>query len=124
MANRKGVRLHHNKAKPETALETLQKQRQLKSEVMTHPLHSPNIARTDYLLFRSLRNHLTEKRFRQRQRMMSQRSVVLLFSSKLTDLYQWGIQETVVNNNENDIFFIMFENSINLISLHMDKIFV
>ncbi|XP_011052820.1 PREDICTED: histone-lysine N-methyltransferase SETMAR-like, partial [Acromyrmex echinatior] len=61
LINRKGVVFHHNNARPHTSLMTRQKLRQLGGEVLIHPLYSPDLAPSDYYLFRSLQNSLGGK---------------------------------------------------------------
>lgn len=56
--NRKGVVFHHDNARPHTSLMTRQKLRELGWEVLMHPPYSPDIAPSDYHLFRSLQNSL------------------------------------------------------------------
>ena len=55
LINRRGVVFHHDNARPHTSLITRQKLRELDSEVLMHP-YSPDIAPSDYHLFRSLQN--------------------------------------------------------------------
>ena len=52
--NRKGVIFHHDNAKLHTSLATHQKLLRLGWEVMLHPPYSPDLASSDYYLFRSL----------------------------------------------------------------------
>ena len=58
LINRKGIIFHDN-ARPHTSLMmTRQKLRELGWEVLMHPPYSPDIASSDYHLFRSLQNSL------------------------------------------------------------------
>ena len=61
---RRKVRLHHDNAKPHTSKITRQKLEEFGWEVLPHPSYSPDLAPSDYHLFRSLRNHLVKKTVR------------------------------------------------------------
>ncbi|GFX21854.1 mariner Mos1 transposase [Trichonephila clavipes] len=61
LASRKGIVFHHDNAGPHIAMVTQQKLNALGWEVLGHPQYSPDIAPSDYYLFISLRNYLTEK---------------------------------------------------------------
>ncbi|KAG5311526.1 SETMR methyltransferase, partial [Acromyrmex insinuator] len=52
LINRKGVVFHHDNARPHTSLMTRQKLRELSWEVLMHPPYSPDLALSDYHLFR------------------------------------------------------------------------
>ncbi|GFX23487.1 histone-lysine N-methyltransferase SETMAR [Trichonephila clavipes] len=54
--NRKGVVFHHDNARPHTSLVTRQKLLELGWDVLPHPPYSPDLAPSDYCLFRSLQN--------------------------------------------------------------------
>lgn len=58
LINRKGVVFHHDNARPHTSLTTRQKLRELGWEVLMHPPYSPDLAPSDYHLFRSLQYSL------------------------------------------------------------------
>ena len=57
---RRKVRLLHDNAKPHTSKITRQKLEEFGWEVLPHPPYSPDLAPSDYHLFRSLRNHLVK----------------------------------------------------------------
>ena len=57
------VLLLHDNARPHVAKETKEVLKQLNMEVLTHAPYSPDIATSDYYLFRSLANFLKEKHF-------------------------------------------------------------
>ncbi|GFX26542.1 histone-lysine N-methyltransferase SETMAR [Trichonephila clavipes] len=61
LASRKGIVFHHDNARPHTAMVTQQKLNALGWEVLGHPTYSPDIAPSDYYLFRSLQNYLNGK---------------------------------------------------------------
>ncbi|GFU27077.1 mariner Mos1 transposase [Trichonephila clavipes] len=61
LAFRKGIVFHHDNARPHTAMVIQQKLNALGWEVLGHPPYSPDIAPSDYYLFRSLQNYLTRK---------------------------------------------------------------
>ena len=63
LATRKGVIFHQDNARLHTSLVTCKKLLELGWEVMAHPPYSPDLARSDYNLFRSLQNHLNGKTF-------------------------------------------------------------
>ena len=58
LINRKGVVFHHDNARPHTSLVTRLKLKELGWEVLMHPPYSPDLAPSDYHLFRSLQNSL------------------------------------------------------------------
>ena len=60
---RRKVRLLHDNARPHTSKVTRNKLEQLGWELIPHPPYSPDLAPSDYHLFRSLRNHLLQKHF-------------------------------------------------------------
>ncbi|GFV04697.1 histone-lysine N-methyltransferase SETMAR [Trichonephila clavipes] len=61
LINRKGVVFHQDNARPHTSLVTRQKLLQLEWDTMPHPPYSPDLAPSDYYLFRSLQNVLDGK---------------------------------------------------------------
>lgn len=63
LANRKGVVFHQDNARPHVSLSTRQKLLELGWDVLPHPPYSPDIAPSDYHLFRSLQNALNGKSF-------------------------------------------------------------
>ena len=60
---RRKVRLLHDNAKAHTSKITRQKLEEFWWEVLPHPPYSPDLAPSDYHLFRSLRSHLVKKQF-------------------------------------------------------------
>lgn len=63
LANRKGVILQQDNARPHSAKVTQHKIRELGWEVLAHPAYSPDVAPSDYYLFRSLQHFLAGKKF-------------------------------------------------------------
>ena len=63
LVNRKCLLFHQDNARPHVYLMTRQKQLQLGWEVLIHPLYSPDIAPSDFHLYRSLQNSLNGKNF-------------------------------------------------------------
>ena len=58
----------HDSTRPHVAKLTRQKLLELEWVTIPHPPYSPDLAPTDYYLFRSLSNHLREKKIRRRER--------------------------------------------------------
>ncbi|EZA50238.1 Histone-lysine N-methyltransferase SETMAR [Ooceraea biroi] len=63
LANRKGVVFHRDNARPHVSLTTRQKLLEFGWDVLPHPPYSPDIAPSDFHLFRSVRNSLSGKNF-------------------------------------------------------------
>ena len=63
LKNRRGVTFLHDNAKPHTSLRTREKSLQLSWDFLPHPPYSPDLAPSDYHLFRSLKNYLNGKNF-------------------------------------------------------------
>ena len=57
LATREDVIFHQDTARPHTSLVTRKKLLKLGWEVMPHPPYNPDIAPSDYTLFRLLQNH-------------------------------------------------------------------
>lgn len=58
------VIFQHDNARPHVAKPVKETLEALNWDVLPHPLYSPDIAPSDYHLFRSMQNHLSEQRFR------------------------------------------------------------
>ena len=63
LATRKGLIFHQDNARPHTSFVTRKKLLELGWEVMPHPSYSPDLATSNYNLFRPLPNHLNGKTF-------------------------------------------------------------
>jgi [histone H3]-lysine36 N-dimethyltransferase SETMAR len=107
LLNRKGVILQHDNASSHTAKVTLQKIRELGWEVIPHPAYSPDIAPSDYYLFRSLEHFLRGKKYKD----MDDIKIGLLefFGQKTPSWYEEGIKDLlnrwthIVDNDGNYI---------------------
>ena len=63
LVNRKRIIFHQDNARPHVSLMTRQKLLRLGREVLIHPLYSPDVAPSDFHLFRYLHNSLNGKNF-------------------------------------------------------------
>lgn len=79
----------HDNARPHTAKLTREKLLQLGWEVLPHPAYSPDIAPSDYHLFRALDNHLHGKSFTEENELKMQ--ISQFFASKPASFYEHGI---------------------------------
>ena len=86
---RKGVIFPHDSATPHTSLVTRQKLLRLGWEVMLHPPYSPDLAPSDYYLFRSLQNSLNGKIFNDDKSVKLH--LVQFFADKDQKFYKRGI---------------------------------
>ena len=59
--NRKGILLLHDNARPHIAKLTMKKVNELRWEVLPHPPYSPDLAPSDFYLFRALQQFVKEK---------------------------------------------------------------
>ena len=62
--HREKTTLLHDNARPHTAKKTREKLTELNWNVLSHPPYSPDLAPTDFKLFRSMQNSLRGKEFR------------------------------------------------------------
>ncbi|XGW27284.1 hypothetical protein V3C99_007694 [Haemonchus contortus] len=84
----------HDNARPHVATMTRQKIQQLGWEVLPHPPYSPDLAPSDYHLFRALKRHLRDKNFdNQEQHKME---VGNFFSTQSADSWISGIDKLPV----------------------------
>jgi [histone H3]-lysine36 N-dimethyltransferase SETMAR len=89
LINRGNVILQHDNARPHTARITVAKIRQLDWEVLPHPAYSPDIAPSDYHLFRSLQNFLNGQQFSEEADVKN--ALHDFFESKSPSFYESGI---------------------------------
>jgi len=93
----------HDNARPHVAKETRQKLLEFGWEVLPHPPYSPDLAPTDYYLFRSLSNHLQDRSFDDIVDVKT--CLTEFFASKPREFYSKGIHslherwQTVIDNN-------------------------
>ncbi|KOC60026.1 Histone-lysine N-methyltransferase SETMAR [Habropoda laboriosa] len=85
----KGVVFHQDNARPHTSLVTRQKLLQLEWDVLQHPPYSPDLAPSDYYLFRSLQNFLDGKTFTSNEDVKNHLNQ--FFASKDQNFYERGI---------------------------------
>ena len=103
LINRKGVVFHHDNARPHTSLMTRQKLRELGWEVLMHPPYSPDLAPSDYHLFRSLQNSLDGKTLADKR--AAENHLKKFFADKPQKFYTDGIMklpekwQKVIDNN-------------------------
>lgn len=105
LGNRNRVFFHQENIKPYTSLKTLNKLSDFKWDVLNSPPYSPDLAPSDYQLFRSLQNHLNGKRFDSYE--ACEIEVSQFFSFKSQKFYEEGImklpercQEIIDNNGQ------------------------
>ena len=91
LETRKGVIFHQDNARPHTSLVTRKKLLELGWEVMPHPPYSPDLAPSDYHLFRSLQNHLNGKTFDSNEAVKNE--LIQFFASKNQTFYESGIMK-------------------------------
>jgi [histone H3]-lysine36 N-dimethyltransferase SETMAR len=88
---KKNVLLLHDNATPHTAKRTREKLAELNFEILPHPPYSPDLAPSDYHLFRSLHNHLRDKHFDNRDDLII--DLQDFFHSKPATFYARGIEQ-------------------------------
>jgi [histone H3]-lysine36 N-dimethyltransferase SETMAR len=95
------VILLHDNARPHVAKSIKDTLKDFKWEVLTHPPYSPDIAPSDYHLFRSMAHGLAEQRFQNRKEV--QKWLDEWIASKPTDFFYSGIHK-LPNLWENVVF--------------------
>ena len=83
------VVFYHNNARPHTSLVTRQKLLELGWDVLPHPPYSPDLAPSDYFLFRFLQNSLNGKNFNNDDDIKSY--LIQFFANKNQKFYERGI---------------------------------
>jgi histone-lysine N-methyltransferase SETMAR len=91
LVNRKGAIFHKDNALPHVAVTMQEKLRKLRWEILSHPLYSPDLAPSDYHLFRFLQNSLDGRRFIMFEDLKNQ--IKTFVHSKPSELYQRGISQ-------------------------------
>lgn len=91
---RKQILLLHDNARPHVSKETRRKINELGWEVLPHPPYSPDLAPSDYHLFRSLSNHLMNKKYDDFNHLKN--DISSFFSKKTPDFYANGINDLPV----------------------------
>jgi transposase len=81
--------LLHDNAKPHTAKLSRQKIEELGWEVLPHAPYSPDLAPSDFHLFRALSNFLKEKHFNNLDHLKN--DIQTFFESKTPEFYAEGI---------------------------------
>ena len=81
----------HDNSRPHIAKLSCEKLLELQWEVLPHPPYSPDLAPTDYCLFRSLQNFLNGKVFSNDEELKT--DVGLFFDSKSVDFFVKGISD-------------------------------
>ena len=90
LTNRKGPILLHDGARPHAAEMTQRKLHGLGYEILPHPPYSPDLAPTDYHLFKHLNNFLQNKKFENQEALKN--SVSQFFDSRTPEFYSKGIK--------------------------------
>ena len=85
------VIFHQDNARPHTSLITRKTLLELGWEVMPHPPYSPDLASSDYHLFRLLQNHLDKKTFDSNEAFKN--DLIHFFASKNQTFYERGIMK-------------------------------
>lgn len=93
LANRKGVVFHQDNARPHTSLVTRNKLLSLGWDLLPHPPYSPDLAPSDYHLFRSLQNSMNGKKFQKEEDIKNH--LDQFFNNKPQTFYEHGIMQLV-----------------------------
>ncbi|EZA47910.1 Histone-lysine N-methyltransferase SETMAR, partial [Ooceraea biroi] len=93
LVNRKGILFHQDNARPHVSALTLRKIGELNWELLEYPPYSPDLAPSDYHLFRSLQNFLNGKNIASADKV--QRELYLFFNSKTSAFFKDGIFKLV-----------------------------
>ena len=83
------IRLLHDNARPHMVTMSCQKVLDLGWEVLPHPAYSPDLAPTNFHLFRALQNFLTEKKYRDRNHL--EQDLTNFFESQSEEFYRNSI---------------------------------
>jgi len=85
------VILLHDNARPHTAKATMEVISNLNWEVLPHAAYSPDLAPSDYHLFRSLQHHLCDSHFRSLEEV--KKSIDEFIESKSPSFFRSGIRK-------------------------------
>ena len=95
LVNRKHIIFHQDNARSHVSLMTRQKLLQLGWEVLIHPPYSPDIAPSDFHLFRSLQNSLNGRKFNSLE--YCKRHLEQFFAQKDKKFWEDGIMKLPEN---------------------------
>ena len=103
LATRKSDIFHQDFPRPHTSVVTRNKVLEFGWEVMPHSPYSPDLAPSNYYLFRSLQNHLDRKTFDSNEAVTNE--LIQFFASKNQTFYESRIMKLTerwqkVNNNK------------------------
>lgn len=93
LINRHAIVFHHDNARPHTAIRTRQKLLELGWEVLPHPPYSPDLAPSDFHLFRSLDTSLRGKKFQNDTEVKNH--LDRFFREKPKEFYTRGIMKLI-----------------------------
>lgn len=85
------VILHHDNARPHTAKLTRSKIKELNWELLAQPVYSPDLAPSDYYLFRAMSNELADQHFDKDEDVKNW--LTNFFNSKPRVFYERGIRQ-------------------------------
>ena len=91
LATRKGFIFHQDNARPHTCLVIRKKLLELGWAVMPHPSYSPDLAPSDYYLFRLLQNYLNGITFDSNEALKNE--LIQFVDSKNQNFYESGIMK-------------------------------
>ncbi|EFN76923.1 Histone-lysine N-methyltransferase SETMAR, partial [Harpegnathos saltator] len=89
--NRRGIVFHQDNARPHTPSTTRQKLRELGWEVISHPPYSPDLAPSDYHLFKHLQNFLDGTKLISRE--ACENELAKFFTNRDEDFFNRGIMK-------------------------------
>jgi len=84
--------LLQDNARPHKAKKTLETIANLDWEILPHTAYSPDLASSDYHLFRSLQHHLSESQFKSDAKQM-QKGLDEFIESKPSSFFRFGIRQ-------------------------------
>jgi histone-lysine N-methyltransferase SETMAR len=90
LVKRKWVVFHQDNARPHASKMTQQKIKELNWEILDHPPYSPDLAPSNYNLFRSLQHHWNNKKFERFEEVND--AILAYFQSKSRNFYKAGIE--------------------------------